>query len=281
MSIQTPSKPSPVRQAERAGEKVEHTTAFEALARAGFVARGVIYGVIGILAVKLAIGAGGKTTNQSGALKTIAQQPFGEVLLILVAIGLAGYSFWRLTRAFLGHGPEDTDSGFERLAALSSGVAYALICAIAVEILLGSGGSSGSGSPKHPTAGVLGWPAGTWIVGLAGVLLCGVAAYQGYRGISNDFLDDSKTEEMSPGVRKWITWIGTFGLLARMVVFGLVGIFVIKAAVDYDPNKAVGLDGALAKLVNHSYGSYLLGIVAVGLVAFAVYSLSDARYRRI
>jgi hypothetical protein len=281
VSIHTPSKPSSLRQAERAGEKVERTTAFEGLARAGFIARGVIYGVIGILAVKLAIGAGGKTTSQSGALKTIAQQPLGEVLLILVAIGLAGYSLWRITRALLGHGPEDSDSGFERLAAFSSGVAYALICAIAVEILLGSGGSGGSGSPKHPTAGVLGWPGGTWIVGLAGAVFCGVAAYQGYRGISTDFLDDSKTEEMSAGVRKWITWIGTFGHLARMVVFGLVGIFLIKAAVDYNPNKAVGIDGALAKLVNQSYGSYLLGIVAAGLIAFAVYSLSDARYRRI
>jgi hypothetical protein len=281
VSIQTPSKPSSVSRAERAGDKVEHTTGFEALARAGFVARGVIYGVIGILAVKLAIGAGGKTTSQGGALKTIAQQPFGEVLLVLVAIGLAGYSLWRLTRAFLGHGPEDTDSGFERLAAFGSGVAYALIFAIAVEILIGSGASSSSGSPKHPTAGVLGWPAGTWIVGLAGAALCGIAVYQGYRGITNDFLDDSKTEEMSPVVRKWITWIGTFGHLARMVVFGLIGIFVIKAALDYNPNKAVGLDGALATLANHSYGSYLLGIVAAGLVAFAVYSLSDARYRRI
>jgi hypothetical protein len=288
VTIQTPPKPSSVRQAERAGakvgragEKVERTPAFEGLARAGFVARGVIYGLIGILAVKLAIGAGGKTTNQSGALKTIAAQPFGEVLLILMAIGLAGYALWRLTRALLGHGPEDTDSGFERVAAFASGVAYALICVIAVEILLGAGASSDSGSPKHPTAGVLGWPAGTWIVGLGGAVLCGVAAYQGYRGISRDFLDDSKTEEMSPGVRKWITWIGTFGHLARMVVFGLVGIFLIKAAVDYNPNKAVGLDGALAKLAHHSYGSYLLGIVAAGLIAFAVYSLSDARYRRI
>jgi hypothetical protein len=281
MSIQTTSKPSSVWHAERVGEKLERTTAFEALARAGFVARGVIYGVIGILAVKLAVGAGGKTTNQSGALRTIAHQPFGKVLLTLVAIGLAGYSLWRLTRALLGHGPEDTDSGFERLAAFGSGVAYGLICAIAVEILLGSGASSGSAGPKHPTAGVLGWTAGTWIVGLAGAVLCGVAAYQGYRGISKDFLDDSKTEEMSLGVRKWITWIGTFGHLARMVVFGLVGIFLIKAAVDYNPDKAVGLDGALAKLANHAYGSFLLGIVAAGLVAFAVYSLSDARYRRI
>jgi uncharacterized protein DUF1206 len=281
MSVQTSSKRSPVRQAERAGEKVESTTAFEALARAGFVARGVIYGIIGILAVKLAIGEGGKTTSQSGALKTIAQQPFGEVLLILVAIGLAGYALWRLTRALLGHGPEDRDSGFDRLAAFGSGVTYALFCAIAIQILLGSGGGSSSGSPKQPTAGVLGWPGGTWIVGLAGAGFCGVALYQGYRGISKDFLDDSKTEEMSPGVRTWITWIGTFGHLARMVVFGLVGIFLVRAAVEYNPDKAVGLDGALAKLANHSYGSYLLGIVAVGLVAFAVYSLSDARYRRI
>jgi hypothetical protein len=281
MSIQAPSKPSSVRHAERAGEKLERTAAFEALARAGFLARGVVYGVIGILAVKLAIGAGGKTTNQSGALKTIAQQPFGKVLLILLAIGLAGYALWRLARALLGHGPEDTDSGLERLVAIGSGLAYALICAVAVEILLGSGGPASSATPKHSTAGVLGWPAGTWIVGVAGVVLCGVGAYQGYRGISKDFLDDSKTEEMSPGVREWITWIGTFGHLSRMVVSALVGIFLIKAAVDYKPDEAVGLDGVLAKLANQSYGSFLLGVVAAGLVAFAVYSLSDARYRRI
>jgi Domain of Unknown Function (DUF1206) len=280
MSIQTPSKPSSVMQAERAGAKLERTAAFETLARAGFVARGVIYGVIGILAVKLAIGAGGTTTNQSGALKTIAEQPFGKVLLILMAIGLAGYALWRLTRGLLGHGPEDTDSGFERLAAFGSGVAYALICAVAVEILLGSGGGN-SGNANKSAAGVFGWPAGTWIVGLGGAVFIGVALYQGYRGISGDFLDDSKTEEMSATTRRWIEFIGTIGHLARMVVFSLVGIFLIKAAIDFNPNKAVGLDGALAKLANHSYGSYLLGIVAAGLVAFAVYSLSDARYRRI
>ena len=252
MSIQTPSKPSSVRRAERAGEKVERTTGFEALARAGFVARGVIYGVIGILAVKLAIGAGGKTTSQSGALKTIAQQPFGEVLLILVAIGLAGYSLWRLTRALLGHGPEDTDSGFERLAAFGSGVAYALICAIAVEILIGSAGNSSSGSPKHPTAGVGGWPAGTWIVGSREWRSAALPRTRAIEASVTNSWDHSKTEEMSPGVRKWITWIGTFGHLARMVVFGLIGIFVIKAAVDYNPDKAVGLDGALAKLANQT-----------------------------
>jgi hypothetical protein len=281
MSIQAPAKPVPVKRAEAVGEKAGQSKGVELLARAGFAARGVIYGVIGILAVKLAVGAGGKTENQSGALKTVAHQPFGKVLLILVAVGLAGYALWRMLHALLGHGPEKSDSGFERIAALGSGIAYAGICAVAVEILLGSSGGSSSGNASKTAAGVFGWPAGTWIVGIAGAVFLGVALYQGYRGVSRDFLDDSKTEEMSSAIRKWIEWIGTVGHLARMVVFGLVGVFLIRAAIDFDPNKAVGLDGALAKLAHHSYGPVLLGIVAAGLVAFALYSLSDARYRRI
>ena len=142
-----------------------------------------------------------------------------------------------------------------------------------------SGG--GSSNTSKTTAGILGWPAGTWLVGIAGAVLVGIGLYQGYRGLTHDFLKDSKTERMSPGVRTWVKWIGTFGHLARMVVFGLIGVFLIKAAVDYSPNKAVGLDGALAKLEHLSYGPYLLGIVAAGLIAFGVYSLSDARYRQI
>jgi uncharacterized protein DUF1206 len=281
VSVHTPTKPQPVRSTQAGGEKVAQSRGFEWFARSGFVARGLIYGIIGILAIKLAVGAGGTTTNQQGALKTIAHQPFGKVLLILVAIGLAGYALWRFVRALLGHGPEGSDSGFDRVAALGSGIVYALLCVVAVEILLGSGSSGGSSNPSKATAGVLGWPGGTWLVGIAGAVLIGIGLYQGYRGISKDFLKDSKTEEMSAGVRKWVEWIGSFGHLARMVVFGLVGVFLIKAAVDYNPNKAVGLDGALAKLAHASYGPVLLGIVAAGLIAFGVYSLSDARYRRI
>ena len=278
MSIHTPAKP--IRQAKTVGETLGQSTAFEVLARAGFVARGAIYAIIGILAVKLALGDGGKTTSQTGALKTIAHQPFGHLLLILTAIGLAGYALWRLIHALLGHGPEKADSAMDRVAALGSGVAYGVMCAVAIGILLGSGSSSSS-SPKKPAAGVLGWPGGVWIVGIAGLVMLGVALYQVYRGLSQDFLQDSKTEDMGRTTKRWVTWIGTVGHLARGVVFGLIGVFVIKAAVDYNPNQAVGLDGALAKLANHSYGAWLLGLVAAGLVAFALYSLSDARYRRI
>lgn len=278
--MQAPTKSRPAQAARRGGEDVAQSRGFEWLARAGFAARGLIYVIVGILAIKLAVGAHGTTANQQGALKTIAHQPFGKVLLTIVAVGLGGYALWRFVRAALGHGPEDSDTGFERVAALASGIVYAGLCAIAVEILLGSG-SSGSGNASKTTAGVLGWPAGTWLVGLVGLVVIGIGLFQGYRGISEDFLDDSKTEQMSPQVRTSIKWLGIIGYLARMIVFALVGIFLIKAAIDYAPSNAVGLDGALAKIAHASYGPILLGVVAAGLIAFGVYSLTDARYRRI
>ena len=127
--------------------------------RSGFIARGLIYGIIGILAIKLALGQGGRTTNQQGALRTIAHQPFGQLLMILVAIGLGGYALWRLVHAVLGHGPESSDSGFDRVAALGSGIVYAGLCVLAIELLTGSsGGAASSGSPHKAAAGALGWP---------------------------------------------------------------------------------------------------------------------------
>lgn len=278
MDTDTELMTSSVRRGSGLREGVSHSNAFEWLARAGFLARGAIYGIIGILALKLALGSGGKTTNQQGALETIAHQPFGKVLLVLAAIGLAGYSLWRLARAALGRGREDSDSSFDRIAALGSGVIYGSLCAIAVEILLGSGESENA---QKAASGVLGWPGGPWIVAIAGVALVGVGLYQAYRGFTTDFLADSKTEQMTSWVRRWISFIGRFGHLARAVVFGLVGVFLVKAAIEYDPNKAVGIDGALAKLASQSYGSFVLGLVAAGLIAFGLYSISDARFRRI
>ena len=158
--------------AEAAGTSFVRSRAFEVLARAGFVSRGLVWGIIGILALKLALGQGGKVTNQQGALHTVAHQPFGKLLLTLVAIGLGGYSLWRLVRAAIGHGPEGSDSGIDRVAGAASGIAYAIMCFIAVEILLGAGvSSSAAGNTKQETAGVFAWPAGAWIVGIAGAVM--------------------------------------------------------------------------------------------------------------
>jgi hypothetical protein len=252
---------------------------FEILSRAGFVARALVYGIIGVLAFQVAIGAGGKITNQQGAFRTVEQQSFGHLLLILLAIGLGGYALWRLFRAALGHGPEGADSGLDRLGALGSGIVYALLCAVAVQILTGPG-TSGGGA-KQTASGVFSWPAGRWLVGLAGVVLAGVAIYQFIRGVRRKFLDDSKTEQMRPTIKHWFTIVGTIGHVARAIVFGLVAIFLLKASYDYKANEAIGLDGALAKLYHASGGPLLLGAVALGLIAFGCFSLVEARYRRI
>jgi hypothetical protein len=239
-----------------------------------------VYAIIGILALRLAIGDGGKLVNQEGAFHTVARQPFGTVLLAVLAAGLGSYALWRFVRAGLGHGPEERDGRLDRVSALASGLVYAGLCVLAIRILLSSH-SAPSTSPHKATADALGWPAGVWLVGAAGAVFICIALYQAYRGVTKDFLEDAKTEEMGAATRRWVGRIGLIGYLARGVVFGLVGMFLIKAAVGYDPKDAVGLNGALAKLLEQRYGPLLLGVVAAGLIAFALYSWSDARYRKI
>jgi hypothetical protein len=257
------------------------TPLFEALARAGYVARGVIYGLIGMLAIQLAEGVGGPRPNQQGAMNKIAHQPFGHALLLLTAIGLGGYAVWRLTQALVGHTPEyGRHSALDRIGAAGSAVAYAAFCVLAITVLRGTAQNS-SKQPKETTAGVLQWPAGREIVAAAGLLFIGIAVYQAYLGLSKKFLEYSKTGEMSPGVLKAFSAIGVVGLVARAVAFALIGIFILKAALDYSPKDAVGIDGALARLTQHAYGTAALIVVGCGLIAFGVYSIADARYRRI
>lgn len=271
---------APIRRAQGKGGDFARSKQFEWLARAGIATRGAIYAIIGVLAVKLALGSGGETTNQQGALGEIAKQPFGKLLLILTAIGVAGYAIWRLVRAAIGHGPEASDDVKERIDGVASGIGYLSLCITAVSILIGSG-SGGSSGPDKTTGGVLGWPGGQILVGVAGLIIIGVGLEQGYKGITKKFCEKSKTEQMSRQVKRFFTALGVFGHLARMVVFALIGYFLIRAAIDYDPDKAIGLDGALATLRDASYGPFLLGVVAAGLIGFAAYSIADARYRKV
>ncbi|HEU4975025.1 MAG TPA: DUF1206 domain-containing protein [Baekduia sp.] len=265
--------------ARQQGSRAASSPALGWLARAGLAARGVVYAVIGVLALEVALGQGGKATDQQGALRTIAQGPFGKFLLVVLAIGLAGYAAWRLLRAGVGHGAEQHDDTPDRVAAAASGISYAILCFTAIEILAGSGG--GSGSPKKTTGGVLDWSIGPALVVIAGLVLIGVAGYQAYKGLGRKFCEDSKTEEMGPSTQRAFTALGVAGHVARAVVFALVGYGLIHAALTYDPQKAVGLDGALRQLADASYGPVLLGVVAAGLVCFAAYSIADARYRRV
>jgi len=270
-----------LRHARHGGEALAGRDEFEWLARAGLIARGIVYGVIGLLALKLAVGSQGEITNQQGALQTIAQQSLGKVMLIVLAVGLAGYAAWRLLRSAIGHGGEESDSAFDRLAALASGLVYGALCVTAVKIAVGGSGGGGSSAPKKATAGVLGWSGGTAIVAIGGAVLIGVGLYQAYKGLGRKFMEEANTAEMTDGVRRTYSAVGVFGHLARAVVFSLVGYGLVLAAVDFNPHKAIGLDGALGELAHDSYGSLLLGVVAAGLIGFALYSIADARFRNI
>ena len=211
---------APVRAARGIGGGFVRSTAFEVLSRAGFVARGLIYGIIGLFAFEVAVSDTGKLTNQQGAIRTVATQPFGEFLLLLLAIGLGGYAIWRIVRAALGHGPEDSDSTLRaaRRAGERPRVRRSLYRVDQVAHGLGGGGPSSK--PDQTTAGVFDWPAGRWLVGLAGVVMLGVAAYQFVKGVRRTFLEELKTGEMSAGLETWVTWIGTIGHVARAVVSG-------------------------------------------------------------
>ena len=147
--------------AERNAEAFTETPLFEALARAGYVARGAIYALIGVLAIHLADGVSAPKPNQQGAMQQIAHQPFGHALLVLTAIGLGGYALWRFAQAFVGHTPEYGEhSKLDRIGAVGSGIAYAAFSILAISVLRGTGGNS-SAKTKQTTAGVLQWPAGT------------------------------------------------------------------------------------------------------------------------
>ena len=270
---------APVREVRSHGHKIGQSRGFCWFARFGIAARGVVYVVIGFLAIKLALGHGGKATDQQGAMATLAKQPAGMWMLAAVAIGLLGYASWRLLRAALG-GTGGQDDFKDRVDGVASGISYSILFLAAVKILIGSGGGGGS-NPDKTTGGVLGWPGGQWIVGIAGVVLIGVGLAQGYKGVKRKFMEETNTESMNDAVKHAYTAFGVFGHLARMAVFGLIGWFVIKAAIEYEPDKAVALDGALAKLAHAPYGPVLLGIVAAGLIGFGAFSLVESRYRRV
>jgi len=267
----------------RARDQVENASWLNALARVGLVAKGVSYALVGVLAIKLAADSGGKATSRQGALHTLAQHSFGKFVLVVLAFGFAAYAVWRFAQAFFDKNNDgDGAKGLaKRVGYLGRGAIYAGLTYSTIKILSGSAEQSQNQKAHKTAATVLSWPAGKWIVGAAGLALIGVGLWNGYRAVEKKFLKNWKTEQMSPTAQRWGTRSGVIGLPARMVVFTLIGIFVVKAAHDYNPSEAIGLDGALQKLASQSYGSWLLGIVAAGLLAYAVFCFFEARYREV
>lgn len=257
----------------------------ENLVRLGYATKGVVYGLIGILAVQAAFGMGGQTTDSSGALQTIAEQPFGQILLVAIAIGLAAYALWRFIETFLDpeHQGKDAKGIGSRIGYFASGLVYSALAVEATSLALGTSSSSGGdgNATAHWTARVLAQPLGRWLVGLGGAIAIGVGCYMVYKAYKIRFRRKLDLRELNSDQQNWIVQVSRFGVAARGIVFVMIGFFLLQAAYQYDPNKARGLDGILQTIARQPFGKFLLALVAFGLVAYAVYMAVQARYRRL
>jgi hypothetical protein len=273
------------REIERAGARQSDQPWVKALARAGYVAKALVWGVIGGLSLQLALGLGGRTTDSRGAVATLARAPLGKALVVLMAVGLAGLAVWMIVEA-IGDPDRTRRSGFlaaaSRVGEAIAGLGYVALAFAAVRLAFGgSGGRGGDAVARSWTARALQLPAGRWLVLAAAVVVVVVGVRQIRNGVRRKFLEKLDGAAMGARLRSWATRLGVAGLSAQGAVFVLVGLFFAAAALRADPREAAGFDGALAAISRQPSGMALLGAVALGLLAFAAFSAIEGRHRRL
>jgi hypothetical protein len=244
----------------------------ERLARAGLAAKGVLYATLGLLAMGIAVGRSGQDADQEGALRTLAAQPFGAVLVGVMAVGLLGYALWRAAQAVWPR-YATSDAAWRRVVNAVRALLYGGLAALAVRVLLGAGGTGEA--EQQLTGAVLRLPFGVALVSAAGAVVVGVGLYQGYQVVSGGVREQLAGDEQP--TRRWIVPVGIAGHLARMAIFTLTGAFIVSAALAFDPERSRGLDGALQELAQAPTGRWAIGLVAVGLLAYGCFCLALLR----
>ena len=268
---------------KRAGKKAEFSPLMEALTRIGYGTRGLIYIIMGLLAVQVALGKGGSLASPLDAIAKIGKQPAGMLLLWIVLLGLVSYSLWGVVRAVFDplHKGNDLKGLIARGGFLVSAFGYAILILPTYGYITGKSlASSGSQSQKMITS-IMAMPWGRWAIGMIGLAALAAGLYQIYLGFKAGFDRQFETYAMTPKQVKLATDVGRFGTAARGVVLALVGGLIVLAAYRANPNQPIGMDAALATLLHQAYGIWLLGIVAVGLVAFGCYSMLSAFWFRL
>jgi len=252
------------------------------LARAGLAARGVMYVLIGIIAVQIALTGSRQQADRTGAVRLVAQTPFGSVLLWLLVAGFAAMTLWRLAEAIWGASGPDGRTATTRLASLARAALYAVITYGILEYALGIGQPASSDKQSRDlTATAMHHPGGQEIVGIAGGVIIIAGLVTMYRAVKRSFLKHLNMTGARPTTRTAVIRLGQIGGIARGFVFGTAGVFLIVAAWDASPRKAKGLDSALRALAHTPLGPCLLAVVAIGLVTFGVYSWCEARWRAV
>ncbi|GAB7106648.1 DUF1206 domain-containing protein [Streptomyces phaeofaciens JCM 4814] len=264
-------------------ERAARGSVVKGAARAGFAARGLIYLLVGVLALQIAFGDRGHEADRQGALGEIAQQPFGVVVLWALGAGLAGMALWRLSEAVFGAAGPEGRTAKKRLPALARSVFYGFVAYSVLALAAGSGDGGGSSDrqSKDVTARLLGVPAGQWIVGVAGAGIAVAGLWIGFRAVTRAYHEKLRLGQMSRRTRRLVDVTGVGGGAARGLVFAAAGGFAVRAAVDYRPDRAKGLDDTLRSFAHTPAGPGLLAGVAAGLVLFGLFSFAMARWRKV
>ncbi|WP_299958935.1 DUF1206 domain-containing protein [uncultured Modestobacter sp.] len=266
-----------------AAGRAGNSDALEHLARVGLIAYGVVHLLIAWLALQLAWGGGGGSADQSGAMATLAAQPFGTPLLWVLAIGLLALAVWQLAvvlryrGALSGSGDARKNAAVKVGKAAAKTVVYVFFAVTAIRFATG-GGQSSSGQEEQTVAGVFGWPGGRYLVGAAALVLIGVGVYHVHKGLTRGFLKEIDTADASAGQRRVIERLGQLGYPAKGIALGVVGGLIGWAAITFDPEKASGLDGAMHTLLDAPFGQALLTLVALGIAAFGLFYFARARF---
>ncbi|ELK46438.1 UNVERIFIED_CONTAM: DUF1206 domain-containing protein [Halobacillus marinus] len=251
------------------------------IGRIGYMAKGIVYFLVGILTFMAVLGIGGKTTGTSGMFQSLAGVKFGEWLLWMIGIGLIGYICWVLVEAFFDpqNNGLDPKGLIMRTGYVVSGVVYGSLAYQAIQIAMHAG-SGGGDSKKTISAQIMSQPLGEWIIGAVGVIIIGYGLYEFFGGITGKFMKKLWTKDMEKKEVNTAKTAGKYGLAARGIVLGIIGFFFIQTALTSDPDEAKGLDGALSELSQQPYGRWILGIIAVGLILYGVYQIVRGRYMR-
>jgi hypothetical protein len=259
--------------------RAARSPAAKVLARAGLTARGIIYLLIGLIAILIAVGQKAREADQAGALKLLASNSLGLVALWLLGLGFAAYALWRLSEAAFGVTGEGYGAG-PRLKSAARAVVYAGFAVLTFDIIAGTGGSQAK-REQDWSAKAMHYPGGRWLVGAIGLAVVIVGLVLVLEGLRAKFMRLLETSRMTPLTRTVVKRLGMIGTAARGAIFALAGALVVEAAINYQPSKARGLDKALLTLRDQPFGTALLAVAALGLIIFGVYALCEARWHRV
>jgi hypothetical protein len=252
----------------------------EPVGRVGLATQGVLYVLVGLLALQVASGHTDDRADQRGAIEAVASQPFGRALLLALTIGLAFHCAWRFLLAYRGDpGGDDAKEWIKRVGHLGRALMYAGFTVTAARVLIESD-DGGGGEQQRAASKALDWPGGRLVLITVGVVVIGTGLWHASKLFTQSFADDLDLDRRGDAVKRFVLALGSIGYAARGVVFALVGWFLVQAAIDQDPNESGGLDNALKRLEASEYGPGMLRVLAVGVLVFGVYRIVDACVRK-